>query len=118
PMELQSGTGEAEDSPVSIDELDDAIRRLASRLDAIGYRMLLLIREFDDRYGWAKWGFKNCAEWLSWRVGIGPSAAREKVRVAHALRSLPAISEAFEKGRLSYSKVRALTRVANASNEA
>jgi len=117
-MEARSGTGEADDSLVSVDDLDAAICRLASHLDVVGYRMLLLIREFDDRFGWAKWGFKNCAEWLSWRVGIGPSAAREKVRVAHALRSLPAISEAFEKGRLSYSKVRALTRVANASNEA
>lgn len=101
----------------SVDDLDAAIQRLACHQSAIDYRMLLLIREFDDRFGWAKWAFSSCAEWLTWRVGIGLSAAREKVRVAHALRDLPTISEAFEHGRLSYSKVRALTRAADASNE-
>jgi hypothetical protein len=71
-----------------------------------------LVRAFDDRYGFAKWGLRNCAEWLAWRCGLSLSAAREKVRTAQALRSLPAISAAFADGRLSYSKVRALTRVA------
>ena len=61
--------------------------------------------------GWAKWSFRNCAEWLAWRCGISLSAAREKVRTAQALRNLPAIGAAFADGRLSYSKVRALTRV-------
>ncbi len=69
------------------------------------------MREFDDRMGWAKWSFRNCAEWLAWRCGISLSAAREKVRTAQALRSLPSIGAAFAEGRLSYSKVRALTRV-------
>jgi hypothetical protein len=72
----------------------------------------VLVREFDDRMGWAKWGFPSCADWLSWRCQISLSAAREKVRTAQALRDLPAISLAFREGRLSYSKVRALTRVA------
>jgi hypothetical protein len=62
--------------------------------------------------GWAKWSFPSCAEWLSWRCGISVSAAREKVRTAQALRDLPEISLAFREGRLSYTKVRALTRVA------
>lgn len=55
---------------------------------------------------------------VSWRCGIGLNAAREKVRVAHALKRLPAISAAFESGRLSFSKVRALTRIADSANEA
>jgi len=75
------------------------------------------VREFDDRFGWRKWSFKSCAEWLAWRSEIGLSAAREKLRTAHALRSLPAISAAFAEGRLSYSKVRALTRVADLRQE-
>jgi hypothetical protein len=79
--------------------------------------MLVLVREFDDRFGWKKWSFKSCAEWLAWRSSIGLSAAREKVRAAHALRALPAISAAFADGRLSYSKVRALTRVAHGHDE-
>jgi len=79
--------------------------------------LLVLVREFDDRFAWKKWSFKTCAEWLAWRSEISLSAAREKVRTAHALRSLPAIAAAFEQGRLSYSKVRALTRVAHTHDE-
>ena len=101
----------------SIDELDAAICRLSSRINAVNYRLLLLVREFDDRMGWAKWSFPSCAEWLSWRCGISLSAAREKVRTAHALRDLPETSVAFREGRLSYTKVRALTRVAAVHGE-
>jgi hypothetical protein len=79
--------------------------------------MLVLVRELDDRFGWKQWGFKTCAEWLAWRSEIGLSAAREQVRTAHALRSLPAISAAFAEGRLTYTKVRALTRVADLRQE-
>ena len=105
------------DPPGSIDELDAAICRLASRIHAETYQMLVLVREFDDRMGWAKWGYSTCAEWLSWRCGISQSAAREKVRTAQALRDLPGISLAFREGRLSYTKVRALTRVAAVHGE-
>ena len=101
----------------SVDELDVAIGRLVRQMNADSFRMLVLVREFDDRFGWKKWSFKSCAEWVAWRCAISLSAAREKVRAAHALRSLPAISAAFEEGRLSYSKVRALTRVARACDE-
>jgi len=103
--------------PRSVDELDAAIGRLVRQMNADSYRMLMLVREFDDRFGWKKWSFKTCAEWLSWRAGISLSPAREKVRTAHALRALPAISAAFAEGRLSYSKVRALTRVAHEHDE-
>jgi len=96
----------------SIDDLDHEILRLARQMNAETYRMLVLVRDFDDRFGFAKWGFPSCADWLAWRCGLSLSAAREKVRTAQALRSLPAISAAFADGRLSYSKVRALTRVA------
>ena len=101
----------------SVDELDAAIGRLVRQMNADSYRMLVLIREFDDRCGWKKWSYKSCAEWLSWRASIGLSAAREKVRTAHALRALPAIAAAFAEGRLSYSRVRALTRVAHGYDE-
>ena len=96
----------------SIDDLDRAICRLVRQMNAESYRMLVLVREFDDRLGFAKWTFPTCAEWLAWRCGISLSAAREKVRTAQALRHLRAISAAFADGRLSYTKVRALTRVA------
>jgi hypothetical protein len=101
----------------SIDELDAAIGQLVRQANAECYRMLVLVREFDDRFAWKKWAFKTCAEWLAYRSEISLSAAREKVRTAHALRSLPAISAAFADGRLSYTKVRALTRVAHVHDE-
>ncbi len=101
----------------SIDELDRAIVNLSARINAASYELLLLIRRFDERGGWLQWGFSNCAEWLAWRCDLGLSAAREKVRVAHALKTLPAIASAFSRGELSYSKVRALTRVARPDNE-
>jgi hypothetical protein len=69
----------------SIDDLDDAIRTLAGELNAETYRMLMLVREFDERFGWQKWGLRNCAEWLAWRCDLSLSAAHEKVRTANAL---------------------------------
>ena len=93
-------------------------RSAASRqMNTQCYRLLVLVREFDDRFGWKQWPFKTCAEWLAYRCEMGLSAAREKVRVAQALRSLPAISASFAEGRLSYSKVRALTRVVPMQDE-
>jgi hypothetical protein len=103
--------------PRSVDELDAAIGRLVRQMNADSYRMLVLVREFDDRFGFKKWAFESCAEWLAWRAGLALSTAREKVRTAHALRTLPAIAAAFEAGRLSYSKVKALTRVAHLHDE-
>jgi len=102
---------------LAIDELDRAIVNLAARINASTYDLLVLVREFDERAGWLKWGLKCCSQWLHWRCDLSPSAARERVRVAHALKELPAISLEFSKGTLSYSKVRALTRVATPANE-
>lgn len=102
---------------VAIDELDQAIVNLTARINAASYELLMLIRQFDERAGWLRWGFSNCTEWLHWRCDLSPSAAREKVRVAHALKDLPEISTTFAQGVLSYSKVRALTRVATPHNE-
>ncbi len=86
-------------------------------MSAETYRLLMLVREFDDRMSWQKWSKRNCAEWLAWRCDLSLSAAREHVRTAHALREMPAIAAAFADGRLSYSKVRALTRVVEYHDE-
>ncbi len=74
------------------------------------------MRRFDDASGWNN-GFRSCAHWLHWRTGIDLGAAREKVRVARALDSLPRLSEALQRGAISYAKVRAITRVATQANE-
>ena len=91
--------------------LGDAIAELASRIQAATYELLVMIHEFDKREGWGQ-GCMSCAHWLNWRTGLAMGAAREKVRVAHALAELPRLSEAVRRGALSYSKVRALTRIA------
>ena len=98
-----------------LDRLGDEIAELSAHLDAATARLLDRIREFDTRQGWGN-GFRSCAAWLSWRVGLDPGAAREKVRVAHALGTLPRLAAALASGELSYSKVRALTRVATGSD--
>ena len=76
-----------------------------------------LIAEFDRREGWADGSTPSCAHWLGWKCGIDSGAAREKVRIARALEALPMISAAMARGAISYSKVRALSRVATAETE-
>jgi hypothetical protein len=104
----------------TIDEMDrlgDEIAEHAAHLDAATHRLLTLIRRFDEAGGWANQGALSCAHWLSWRIGLDLGAAREHVRVARALAELPLLDDALRHGRLSYSKVRALTRVATADSE-
>jgi len=108
----------SDSKPDSVEELGDRIATLAAHLHAAEYRLLELIREFDERDGWGGMGFRTCAQWLSWRTGISPGPARERVRVAKALAQLPLIGDAMRRGRLSYSKVRAITRVATPETEA
>jgi hypothetical protein len=100
-----------------IEELDQNILTLCTRINTATCELLVLIREFDERAGWTQWGLDNCAEWLAWRCDLSVTTAREKVRVAHALKHLPQISQAFSTGELSYAKVRAMTRVASRENE-
>jgi hypothetical protein len=102
----------------SIDELAAEICTLAGHINAANHRFLQLIAEFDRRHGWSDSATQSCAHWLNWKCGIALGAAREKVRVARALESLPRISAAMASGKLSYSKAREITRVGNAENEA
>src|SRR5215813_5325053 len=100
-----------------LDRLGDEIAELSAHLDAATARLLELIRDFDARGGWGN-GFASCAHWLSWRIGLDLGAAREKVRIARALATLPLLSDALARGELSYAKVRAITRVATPETEA
>ena len=100
-----------------MEQLGDRIAELAAHIQAADHRLLEMIREFDRGSGWAEQGARSCAHWLSWRIGLDLGAAREKVRVARALENLPRLSEALRKGEISYSKVRAVTRIANPENE-
>lgn len=105
-------------APTDAERLGDEIAELAAHIHAATYRLLTLLAEFDVREGWGGGsGFRSCAHWLSWRTGIALGVAREKVRVARALPDLPRISAEMRSGALSYSKARALTRVATRGNE-
>src|SRR5213080_2262052 len=100
----------------SLDQLGDKIAELSVHLEAATGHLLDLIREFDLQGGWNN-GFRSCAHWLNWRVGLDMGAARERVRVARALGTLPLLAHALARGELSYAKVRALTRVATPETE-
>ncbi len=97
--------------------LSEGLRSGAADLAAAECRWLLMLAEFDRLGGWAEEGCRTCAHWLSWACGIGPEAARERVRVANALEGLPLVRDLFASGVLSYSKVRAITRVATPETE-
>ncbi len=119
PIELtQAESGSiTSSSTLSIAELEAQITELAGHLNAANHRWLMLIAEFDRRDGWGDGATQSCAHWLSWKCGLDRGAAREKVRVARALERLPLISASMASGALSYSKVRALTRVATPETE-
>jgi hypothetical protein len=102
---------------LSLAELEAQITELAGHLNAANYRWLTLIGEFDRRNGWADGKLPSCAHWLNFKCGLNLGAAREKVRVAHALVDLPQIAASMARGELSYSKVRALSRVACPATE-
>ena len=109
-------TSAALEPTAALDRLGDEIAELSAHLDAATAQLLELIREFDARGGWNT-GFLSCAGWLTWRVGLDPGAARERVRVARAFGTLPRLAQALARGELSYAKVRALTRVATPETE-
>ena len=100
-----------------IDLLESEVVTLHERLCAEEYQFLVKLREFDLRQGWRAYHFNHCAEWLNMKCGISLSTGREKLRVAKALFFLPHISGAYQNGELSYSKVRAMTRVATEITE-
>ncbi|MCH7790603.1 MAG: DUF222 domain-containing protein [Acidobacteria bacterium] len=116
-------------SPVTGASADASVTGLATeRLEAelIGivgsravqlHRLLHLIAEYDRRGVWVTWGVASCAHWLAETAGIEVCTAREQVRVAHALVRLPLIDAAMSDGLLSYSKVRAITRVATPDDQ-
>src|SRR5688500_2932950 len=115
---MRSITDTEHPSGSPLPELARAITTGAVRLAAATAARLRLVAEFDERGGWHGVGINSCAHWLAWQCGMAPVTAREHVRVARALRGLPRIAAAFTGGRLSYAKVRALTRIAAADCEA
>ncbi|WP_081438846.1 HNH endonuclease [Pseudofrankia asymbiotica] len=108
PMDVESAPLEA---------LEREICGWAGRIAAATCRMLLVLAAFDRRGGWSGLGMGSCAHWLAWRCGLSVRTAQDHMAVGHALAELPAVRAAFAAGRLSYSKVRAVARVADADTE-
>lgn len=108
PIEVAPGDPAA----LSDDRLAAEITTLAGHIAAAMCRWLLLVAEFDRREAWGAWDCRSCVHWLSWRCGVSSRTAQEQLRVAHALGRLPLVRAHFASGELSYSKVRAITRVA------
>jgi Domain of unknown function (DUF222)/HNH endonuclease len=117
PPEIEKTDEACELGSMPLERLEREITELAAHINAATCNWLSLLREFDRREGWAEWDCASCVHWLSYRCGLSPTAAREQVRVARLLQGLPAIRAAFGRGELSYSQVRALTRVATAETE-
>ena len=101
----------------ALERLEAEITELWGHLTAVTYRFLTLVADFDRSEAYARHGLPSTAHWLNWQCGIGMTAARAKVRVARALEHLPEVSAGFASGEFSYSKVRAITRVATPANE-
>ena len=109
---------QAELGAAPIEWIEREIGELAAHIAAATCRWLELIAEFGKRGGYETWGFHSCGAWIAWRCSIDPRSAREHVRVARALEGLSLVHERFGHGELSYSKVRAITRIATPEIEA
>ena len=99
-------------------ELRCAVTDMAAHINLADWRFVKLVAAMDRRRGWDERGYCNLGNWLDHRCGLGPCAARERIRIGRALARLPDIDAAFRDGVLSYSKVRAITRVATRDTEA
>ena len=107
-----------EQAPVPAERLEAELCLMAGNLAAATCGFLDLVGEYDASGGWKSWDMRSCAEWLSWRCQTAPGTAREHVRVARALRILPAVHGEFAAGRMGYAKVREITRIATPATEA
>ena len=102
---------------LSDEQVEEQVRSGAARIAALTCQWLVHVTELVVRGIWAEDGQSTPGVWLSWRVGVAPATAREYVRVGLALRTAPKIRDRFAAGTLSYSKVRAITRVAAPQTE-
>ena len=103
---------------VATERLEAEISSVAATIAAVTCRWLAMIAEYDRRKAWEGWECRSMTHWLVGHVGLASSTAREHVRVAKALTVLPLLAAEFGSGRLSYSRVRTVTRVATPANEA
>jgi hypothetical protein len=98
-------------------DIDHRIRGLAARraaLDLEEARLLMLAKRAEIH---RHLGYGSFAEYVERILGYAPNTGRDRVRVAEELESLPGIADAWEQGRIPYSVVREITRVATPDTE-
>jgi Domain of unknown function (DUF222)/HNH endonuclease len=93
-------------------ELQERIGTLAPRIHAATAELVELSAALDADGSWGWTGFRSCAHYLSVNIGVDLVTGAEMVRVGHALEALPLLRAAFAEGRLSFDKMRVITRVA------
>ncbi len=101
-----------------LDQLSDDIALLSAHIDAAGARLMDKLVAFDLRGGWHEEGALSCVQWLGFRLGWATNTASERLRVGHALKKLPILHDALAQGRVSYSKLREVTKVAAPETDA
>jgi hypothetical protein len=102
----------------TVEQLATDLVRLATHLNVHEFKWLVLLAAYDARRGWESSGCRSCVDWIVANVGMGRRGARDRLRVARALTHLPVVCRSMAQGSLSFSKVRALTRVAKPETEA
>src|SRR4029450_10506470 len=108
----------SEEQRAHADALAGKICVAAAEASRSQYGLLELVGEFDAIGAIRYWtDFKSLAHWLAWCCSMTPGVAREHVRVAKALQKMPTIAGLFREGKLSYSKVREVTRVVDVVDE-
>jgi hypothetical protein len=101
----------------SLAEIEAELCVLHASIESSRSRMLTLVDGVDADGSWVLSGATSTVDWLCKLLDIEAGTAREHVRIARALRDLPATAVALADGTLSYSKAKALTRVATPENE-
>lgn len=112
-----SSTSSDDLAGLPLERLEAELCTWSANLAAAEFRWFALLAEFDRRDGWQQWECQSCVHWMTWQLGLDIRTAREKLRVARGLMELPLVAEQLRLGRLSYSKVRAITRIAEPANE-
>jgi uncharacterized protein DUF222 len=94
------------------------LAQIASERGALDAREAELLLAADEMQIWRAYGQPTLAAYLELTLGYGPHASNERLRVAYELRELPQLHGALAEGKLHFSAVRELTRVATRDTEA
>ena len=103
---------------VEWERVDRKLRGVAARRAALDAEEAGLLRYGEELKLWRAFGYGSMLEYMERAMGYAPRTALERLRVARALRELPLVAEALERGALAHSAVRELSRVATAETEA